>query len=84
MRQVSSKRRHDADNETDEPCASDDCAIEQGRNRKIRWVQCDYCDSWYHTCCVGVDDKTDADLDDFCFVCSICNASVADMEKRKK
>ena len=33
MRQVSSKIHHDADNETDEPCASNDSAIEQGRKR---------------------------------------------------
>lgn len=35
----------------EEKCAADKC--KRPKNKRVKWVQCDLCDEWYHTVCVG-------------------------------
>jgi len=41
--------------------------------RKPSLVKCDQCDAWYHTVCVGIDEKTQ-NIDSVVFVCPRCVA----------
>jgi len=36
-----------------------------------QWVGCDKCDQWFHTRCVGLNDKTIPDGDWFCSFCKL-------------
>lgn len=35
----------------EEKCSAEKC--KRPKNKRVKWVQCDLCDEWYHTVCVG-------------------------------
>lgn len=35
-------------------CASKNCKIATSSKKTVTWVQCDYCDAWYHVSCSGL------------------------------
>ncbi|KAL3862656.1 hypothetical protein ACJMK2_008610 [Sinanodonta woodiana] len=53
----------------EEYCEADECKKPKGK--KVQWVQCDDCDKWYHTVCVGTsyDKVKDTDIH---FNCGFC------------
>jgi len=71
------RKRTSLDNAATEASVSDNCAEcghfnppkrLRGNGRIVDWVQCDKCDYWYHSCCIGTTlSDTNAD-----FVCVRC------------
>ncbi|XP_039273394.2 uncharacterized protein LOC120347465 [Styela clava] len=54
-------KRKSSKNEFEDRCASFECKIKNTHSKSsklVSWVQCDFCDKWYHTECVGCDYNT--------------------------
>ena len=58
----------------DELCNSGHCIVDElpEKIRKIKWVLCEKCESWYHTICVGISDSVDIEADDNKYICKTC------------
>ena len=54
--------------EEDMACAALECIITSDSSIEIDWIQCDSCDCWLHTICVGVEDPGEIDQ----YVCYLC------------
>ena len=47
-------------NESDsEACSATNCQINLSRNAVINCICCEECDRWYHSVCVGLEDKSE-------------------------
>ena len=58
----------------DELCNSGHCIVDElpDKVRKIKWVLCEKCESWYHTICVGISDSVDIETDNYKYICKTC------------
>ncbi|CAC5401232.1 unnamed protein product [Mytilus coruscus] len=54
----------------EEKCAAEKC--KRPKNKRVKWVQCDLCDEWYHTVCVGCQYESVKDKN-IEFSCGYCN-----------
>ncbi|CAG2257940.1 unnamed protein product [Mytilus edulis] len=54
----------------EEKCAAEKC--KRPKNKRVKWVQCDLCDEWYHTVCVGCQYESVKDQN-IEFSCGYCN-----------
>ena len=49
--------------------AASECIISSDSNSKIDWIQCDSCDRWLHTICVG-EEEDPSEIDHrVCYSC---------------
>ena len=63
------EEEYDADDICDELCNDDDCRNPTGA--LIQWVQCNFCQNWYHLVCI---DKTKEEIDsEEEYICTKCN-----------
>ena len=61
-------------NESDsEACSATNCQINQSRNAVINWICCEECDRWYHSVCVGLEDKSEIDINNMDYICAECS-----------
>ena len=54
----------------EEKCSAEQC--KRPKNKRVKWVQCDLCDEWYHTICVGCQYEHVKD-NNIEFSCGYCN-----------
>ena len=60
--------RHDQD-----VCASVECLIEKTKPDKVRWVQREDCELWFHVTCVFMDKRSNAKLGELYSLCFFCD-----------
>ena len=60
--------RHDQD-----VCAAVECLIEKTKPDKVRWVQCEDCELWFHVTCVFMDKRSNAKLGELYNLCFFCD-----------
>ena len=56
-----------------EACSVTNCQINLGRNVVINWICCEECDRWYHSVCVGLEDKSEIDINNMDYICAECS-----------
>uniref|UniRef100_A0A914C9E7 Zinc finger PHD-type domain-containing protein n=1 Tax=Acrobeloides nanus TaxID=290746 RepID=A0A914C9E7_9BILA len=42
---------HEEEADVEDKCSNNPCKVEELKGKHIYWVQCDACDSWFHTYC---------------------------------
>ena len=57
----------------DEPYESLNCVIDEASTSVISWVGCENCGSWYHSICVGLGEKHQAEITNIEYLCDDCN-----------
>ena len=58
---------------SEDVCSAKKCLIEFGqKNAVIVWVECDGCENWFHSVCIGLGDKTGDELKAMNYVCDDC------------
>ena len=57
----------------DEACSATNCQINLGRNVGINWTCCEECNRWYHLVCVGLEDKSEININNMDYICAECS-----------
>ena len=55
--------------DNDDTCSVTNCQINLGRKAVINWICCEECDRWYHSVCVGLEDKSEIDINNMDYTC---------------
>ena len=54
---------------SEELCAAVPCKVSEGTDDLVHWVQCDTCDGWFHTQCIGLLNEEYVEEE---FICNAC------------
>ena len=76
LRKASGKRKRDQDDENekgDEGCSAAFCVPDSTSSKQEMWVSCGICLEWFHSRCVGLGEKTEAELNEQDFFCDKCS-----------
>ena len=57
----------------DEACSATNCQINLGTNVGISWTCCEECNRWYHLVCVGLEDKSEININNMDYICAECS-----------
>ena len=66
-----------SEEEEEEECSAKKCKVSRGKHaakKKLIWICCDDCDSWYHTLCVGLGHLKQKEIRQLKYTCS-CSTS---------
>ena len=68
---ITDSLRQRADRYDQDVCAAAECLIEKNESDKVRWVQCEDCELWFHVTYVSMENRSYAELDELslCFSC---------------
>ena len=67
---------------TEDPCAAENCLIDDSPDSEVLWVCCNKCKQWYHPVCIGLKSLPESDY--FCLVCAQKKAPANPTERIKK
>ena len=70
---IADSLRQRADRHDQDVCAAVECLIGKTESDKVRWVQCEDCELWFHITCIFLDNRSNAELDELYFLCFSCD-----------
>ena len=64
---------NDGNSDEENVCSSTNCQINSGDNAVINWVDCESCDLWFYSVCVGLGDRSERELEQIDYKCEVCS-----------